>query len=325
MKKHYENSNQSLKDKLYNYEEQPLPDSWKKISGGLDLQKSKAKQTTNRLKLLSYTSVSAVALVVASILIFQSSPENKITITTVENPSKDSIHIEENVDESRKVETNNMPVKPKLLTRKTGNKKATYSLPDGSKVTLNRYSDFFYDENFTDRIVTVHGEAFFEVKSDEAHPLIVYGNRSRIQVSATSFELRSYSDEIYDEVNVKKGKISIESRNEKSKKAIILAGYKVSISDTIVRKEAIVDDNFDAWKTEKIVFHDTGLKEVFSTLENYYQISIATNSPKILNCRFTGVFEKSEINEILQVLSVSFDLSYNENSKNYILSGKGCN
>ena len=49
------------------------------------------------------------------------------------------------------------------------------NLPDGSKVWLNAGSSLKYPTQFNDkqRVVSMQGEAYFEVESDKEHPFIV--------------------------------------------------------------------------------------------------------------------------------------------------------
>ena len=52
------------------------------------------------------------------------------------------------------------------------------NLPDGSKVWLNAGSSLKYPTQFNDkqRVVSMQGEAYFEVESDKEHPFIVKQN-----------------------------------------------------------------------------------------------------------------------------------------------------
>jgi ferric-dicitrate binding protein FerR (iron transport regulator) len=137
--------------------------------------------------------------------------------------------------------------------------------------------------------------------------------------------IRSYKDERKDELYVSTGKVAFGSLKNPDDRIILTKGMKSEIEDSrLVASTPIVDVNFDAWKKEKIVFNNTKLDEVSRTLEKYYAVSLQLNTPEILNCRFTGTFEKSGINEILKILAASFNLSYDKQEGKYIISGKGC-
>lgn len=59
------------------------------------------------------------------------------------------------------------------------------TLPDQTKVTLNRYSSLTYPDRFKEdrREVQLQGEAYFEVEKDARHPFVVKRTRSRSKCS----------------------------------------------------------------------------------------------------------------------------------------------
>ena len=75
-------------------------------------------------------------------------------------------HEEENVDES--------PVKSNELVIPRGGEN-TVLLADGTTVHLNAGSKLLYPVRFVGkrRIVTLEGEAYFDVRKDEEHPFVV--------------------------------------------------------------------------------------------------------------------------------------------------------
>lgn len=338
------NIDKVFRKKLSDYESKPLPESWKKLSERLSLQEPETKKLTTPW--VRYSMAAALLLLAAVSLFYfvnkeESQPilEKEIIAQTEKETPKEETTISTAKEEKAIVHT---PVNKKtaivenapntampaltLKEEQTGDQKKELLLPDGSKIVLNRNSKVKYSkENFTkERTIYLTGEAFFDVKRDPGHPFIVQGNLSKTTVLGTSFIIRSFEKESYDEINVIEGKVSFDQIIEKGNEITILAGNKGVLEGTKIEQTAIKDVNYNAWLTEKIIFNNTKLKEVFAVLEKYYNVSLSAKNSKILNCEFTGVFENSDINEILQVLSVSFDLSFDHQSKNYTLSGKGC-
>ncbi|NJN25305.1 MAG: DUF4974 domain-containing protein [Cyclobacteriaceae bacterium] len=82
--------------------------------------------------------------------------------------------------------------------------------------------------------------------------------------------------------------------------------------------------NFLSWKTQKLVFDNTELKNVIYALSVYYDIKFEVNTPEILNCRFTGSFDNARLNTVMEVLKYSLGIDYSYDHNEYILSGKGC-
>jgi hypothetical protein len=330
------NIDKVFRKKLSDYESKPNPDSWEKISDRLSSQEPKQEKNW-----LPYAMAAALLfLTTTSIFYFVNKEESQplvkeetiaktekvITNEEITNPvQKEEKIAVKSPDKKITPSENTPPSISKILEVKADQHKKEILLPDGSTIVLNRDSKVKYADNFKeDRVLYLTGEAFFDVKPDPKHPFTIQCNLSKTTVLGTSFILRSYEKESYDEINVIEGKVSFSQKIEKGDEITILAGNKAVAEGTKIEQTVIKDINYNAWLTEKIIFNNTKLKEVFVVLEKYYNVSLSAKNPKILNCEFTGVFEKSDINEILQVLSVSFDLSFDHQSKNYTLSGKGC-
>ena len=337
-----------FKKKLYTYEEAPLANSWEKISNRLPEQ-----DKVRSLSVWYYAIAASLFVAMLSVFIlFEFNQKNNNTSVTenTKSVSDDSLTIIRNksiipapstavnqadhkktTDSSIQIQKplNNPKATSVLIATITKDTEKEVKLPDGSKAVLNRNSEIKYAENFADeRIIYISGEVAFDVKEDPTHPFTVYGNLSKTVVLGTAFIIRSILDEKYDEINVTRGKVSFCRILENAERIVILAGNKGIIRSKDKKEkpelDGITDINYNAWLTDKIVFKDTKLNVVLSTLENYYDVSVLAENPEILNCRFTGSFERTHIDEILQVLSASFNLSFNKESKNYTLSGKGC-
>ncbi len=319
-----------FKDKLYDYRSNPMPESWEKISGNL----SRLEQLEKRKKRLVYYSIAAsfaaLVTIVISVFLAQEQPIPSSGEQAVQILPKDSavqpIPTDQVKNETSLPAVTPLSPKPEFLTieEKTSGTKKEFRLPDGSLLVLNKNSSLRYSKPFTERVVYLSGEAYFDIKSDKKHPFVVKGNCSNTEVTGTSFTVRSYPSEKYDEINVATGKVSFGKTIDKDDKIIILAGHKGVVRGETIEETVIDDLNYNSWLTDKIIFHNTKLKEVFKVLEKHYNVFLSAKNPKILNCQFTGEFEKSDINEILEVLSVSFSLSFDQESKHYTLSGKGC-
>jgi hypothetical protein len=332
MKKESSNIDKIFRDKLYDYKSNPKPEAWQKIAEKLPLEETPLR--LGKTKAFYYSiAASLVLAITVSVFYFTQKESQKTSPDQVYNNIKKDTSTaqkekQEIVPSKETISNPGIPAPVTPLTfneEKTLDEKKEIKLPDGSKIVLNRNSKIKYSNNFkNERIVYLYGEAFFDVKPNAKQPFTVEANLSKTRVLGTSFIIRSYPNEAYDEINVMSGKVSFGQILEKNNEILILAGNKGTLKGDKTEQSVIKDLNFNSWLTEKIVFKNTKLKEVFTVLEEHYNVSVKAKNPKILNCEFTGEFEKSDINEILEVLSVSFSLSFNKESKNYTLSGKGC-
>ena len=72
----------------------------------------------------------------------------------------------------------------------------TVLLADGTTVHLNAGSKLLYPVRFVGkrRIVTLEGEAYFDVRKDEEHPFVVRTRFGEVTVLGTAFNINAYND-----------------------------------------------------------------------------------------------------------------------------------
>ncbi|MBK5194261.1 MAG: FecR domain-containing protein, partial [Flavobacteriaceae bacterium] len=78
----------------------------------------------------------------------------------------------------------------------------TFTLPDGTLVSLNSETQITYPKKFgkKTREVTIQGEAFFVVKPNKNKPFIIHAGKAQIKVLGTSFNVSAYPDKKVVEV-----------------------------------------------------------------------------------------------------------------------------
>lgn len=92
----------------------------------------------------------------------------------------------------------------------------TFTLPDGSKVTLDPGSKLEYSGDFvSDRRVALDGRAFFDVAHDGVHPFVVLHEGFRIAVSGTKFHVNAHGDISEAEIILLSGSVSVETGNQR--------------------------------------------------------------------------------------------------------------
>ena len=216
------------------------------------------------------------------------------------------------------------------------------SLPDGSKITLNRNSTLSYPARFDDKVreVKLSGEAYFEVKHDSLHPFVVDAGMAKIRVLGTTFRVNTHPDGVKDpdgvsdpdrvvEVTVIKGRVMLFRLDGKSGDTLSLILQEGE--NGIMKKGGLKPDRTDAinpddlfWANHFLDFHRTTLSRVFSMLEKYYSVKISVSDPAILNCRLTASFMNEPIDKILKVIAESFGLKLEIKGQTFQLTGHGC-
>lgn len=228
-----------------------------------------------------------------------------------------------------------------------GGQKTKVTLPDKSIVWLNAKTTLKYTSAFNEkqRNVYLDGEAFFDVTHDKTRPFIVKTSTINIKVYGTTFNVKAYKEDGVTEATLVKGKISIEgihvSGNDgdeiiihpnetfsyvKDKAAFEKARLPESkTQDKIVSKrvEPIIQiaQKVDvalivAWKDGKLCFKDENFSTLAYKLEQWYNVKIHFEDAEVQEIKYTGKFEKENINQVLRYLQIltpfEYDIKLNE-------------
>ena len=231
---------------------------------------------------------------------------------------------------------------PDIIYQTAANEKTQITLPDGSQVWLNENTKIAYAEKFDPRVVKLEGEAFFDVQHlDENQPFEISSGDTKTTVLGTSFNVRAYPEEQRVEVTVETGKVAFEkvevkeaNKKEKPKeeategtKKVVLNAGDSGLFDKVERsinKKVVKNENANAWRTGQLLFENTELRDVKEALERYFDIKINASDEKILNCHHTGVYQKPELEQIIEVLKFSLGIEVEKNENVFTLSGEGC-
>lgn len=220
-------------------------------------------------------------------------------------------------------------LKPQQTIHQTASEKTTVILPDGSLVSLNRYTSLSYDADFGEgsRTLKLDGEAYFDVKPDATNPFIVLTENAKIQVIGTSFTIMAYDTVQAVEVVVETGIVSLEPLNAGTTNRVqLLPGEKgtVSKADDGVSIALNEDVNFLAWNSRHLVFVDSDLESVIRVLEKTYgaRISIAANVPR--SCVVTVTFDKQSLESVMRVLGNTLNLKYTIGGNKVLITEAGC-
>ncbi|WP_324674429.1 FecR family protein [Hymenobacter sp. GOD-10R] len=218
------------------------------------------------------------------------------------------------------------------VTVAAGPKIQLTTLPDGSRVWVNRNSTLTYGANFNGatREVRLQGEAFFEVKKDHGRPFTVLAHDTRTRVLGTSFNVRAYPAEDSVEVAVVTGRVSFLPSSRVKPAApdsLLLPGRRGVIykeTPLVVAQHSITDFNFRAWQRQELVFDNQPLREVAQDLARYYGTPVKLARPALGECRFTGSFRQVTLSQALHIVSLSAGLTVAQSAEGYVLDGAGC-
>lgn len=230
-------------------------------------------------------------------------------------------------------ETKMSPVpRTALATREVSTSSGQISeviLPDGTKVRLNAQSSISYSEKFlqfSNREVTLTGEAFFDVTEDPTHPFIVRTKSINIVVVGTSFNLKSYDNDATVETTLIKGKVLIENPSDPSRKVELRPNQRAifsratnNISLVEVRREHAV-----TWNERTLQFENEELGNVLKSLERWYGVSVHLEKEANTSCRLTASFDKETLAETLEIFKSLTGIEYSVAGNEVYIKGKIC-
>ncbi|MCK5346671.1 MAG: FecR domain-containing protein, partial [Candidatus Heimdallarchaeota archaeon] len=177
---------------------------------------------------------------------------------------------------------------------------------DGSLVYLNGNSEISISKKFgvKNRMVSLKGEAFFEVQRNKNIPFSISTYKTTTQVLGTSFNV--YSDQSEQvRVSVVSGVVEFFIRNKKD--LIRLEAGEQGIYNpglAIVEKEKIYDKNVLAWKTGILYFDETPLLEVFRLLQEQYSRVLVFEEKQDNLPTLTTSFDNQSLEAVLEELNL---------------------
>ena len=226
---------------------------------------------------------------------------------------------------SAAVYMNNSGYFSKNITALAGNdqKNILVSLPDGSKIYLNRNSELIYRSNFgkRGRDVKLTGEAFFEIAPDVSKPFIIDAGKAKVKVVGTSFNVITNNRDSAVEVFVKTGKVVV-SDNSGSQTIQLDPGYVGIMDSKTSGKTVNSDPNYMSWNTGLLVYTGQKLDVVFNDLKRVYNMDIIADDPDILENPWTSPIVNQKEETIIRIICVSFNLSYTKDGNVYHLTKK---
>ncbi|MFO7575789.1 MAG: FecR domain-containing protein [Bacteroidales bacterium] len=210
----------------------------------------------------------------------------------------------------------------KMLTASSGeSKNIVVSLPDGSRVTLNRNTTLTYPGQFdgSSRTVELNGEAYFEVESDISRPFRVNAGNAAVEVLGTSFNVNAEDGEGEVEVFVTSGRVLLS--NESVSEGIELTeGFIGRTSTGKTLREINDNPNYMAWNSGILVYESAGLETVFSDLKKVYGIEIMADDSVISDKLITTVLDNVKEEDIINIIAATFNLSWRKEGRVYIFS-----
>jgi ferric-dicitrate binding protein FerR (iron transport regulator) len=213
-------------------------------------------------------------------------------------------------------------------------------LADGTTVWLNADSRLSCDSGFTGggrRVVTLSGEAYFEVAHEAARPFIIHARELDIKVLGTVFNVKAYPGDHTAEAALIQGSIQVSLHQHPSRKLILRPHEKITVfngrgermevdntggtvkkanpsADTVtgfavapLTTDPLLDSGTveTAWMEGKLVFRDESFAELAAQMERRYGVRFRFTAGRQKAYRFTGIFSTETVQQALTALQLT--------------------
>ncbi|MBN7800087.1 FecR domain-containing protein [Algoriphagus aestuariicola] len=202
--------------------------------------------------------------------------------------------------------------------RTTGpGEKLTMILSDKTKVIINSESEisFSSDYGIKDRVITVKGEAFFDVASDPSRPFKVI--TEEVTTTALGTEFNVYSRNRDHRIALVEGKVAVgktDNQIELTPGLMAVWNSKEGSDDFAVRSFDI--ERVTAWKEGNLVFDRKPFGDILEDLAAWYSVDIQIDKGVDVNKKVIGTFQNKNLEDMLTGLSFSLNFNFEINGKN---------
>ena len=191
--------------------------------------------------------------------------------------------------------------------------RSSLTLPDGTKVWLNAGSKISYPVLFANdrRMISLTGEAYFEVKKDKNWPFFVSTKNMNVLVTGTIFNCNAYPENDQVQTVLVEGEVTIVNQSA-TELATMNPGELAVFSNHNQRITKTKTDlqKYIAWKSGKLMFRDDKMNKVVEKLERWYNVEFEIEDKEIANYVYTATFIDESLDQVLKMLSISAPIRY---------------
>ena len=177
------------------------------------------------------------------------------------------------------------------------------TLPDSTVVWLNANSSLSYPQDLMydgKREVNLHGEAYFDVYSDAAHPFTVHTQYISVTATGTEFNVNAYDQNA--SVTLAEGKVEI---SDTGKCIPLQPGEHMQIENGIPTVSKNVDLNkYCSWRNGVLIFEDEPINSICRRLEQIYNVKFDID-PAVSDRTFRFILKGENLSEIMNLFQLT--------------------
>lgn len=185
--------------------------------------------------------------------------------------------------------------------------KMTFLLNDGTKAVVNADTHFGHPRRFGfgKRVVSLEGEAFFDVVKNPLRPFIIRLGESEVRVYGTQFNVKAYPEENMITVGLESGKVAFCSGKRVN---VDLAPGEMLTFNKNTRDYSVerVDDIsvLSSWRSDTLCFNDMSMDEVVGVLSRLFDVVFEVQDESLLRYSFTLTTSSNDLTHILDEIAL---------------------
>lgn len=207
---------------------------------------------------------------------------------------------------------NSGPSEKLLSLENTESNTLVSTLEDGSIVYLTAGATLVYPEHFDPgkRVVSLKGEAMFDVIGNKARPFVIETESTRIEVVGTAFRIRSSGKESF-ELSVQQGIVKTTLKTS-SEETLARAGETLQLeAGQLVKSISVPDSQFNQF-TEKMRFKDDRLDNIVRVISKISERPIVFADTTLAGQKMTVTFSNDSPEYMIELLCMALNLRHFE-------------
>jgi transmembrane sensor len=195
-------------------------------------------------------------------------------------------------------------------------------LADGTKVWLNSASSITYPTAFSkgERLVTLRGEAYFEVAKNKNAPFRVKSANQLIEVLGTHFNVNAYSDENATMTTLLEGSVKVSTR---AGNKLLKPGEqsRVSLNTSEIILSNANTGTATAWKNGVFSFENQDIQSIMRQISRWYDVEVIYASALPEEKFSREISRNSKLSEVCKILELN-NLSFNISGRKVIVAAR---
>ena len=178
-------------------------------------------------------------------------------------------------------------------------------LSDGTEVLLNSDSRLSYPTVFKgkERVVSLEGEAYFNVTKNTEHPFIVKSGNVQVRVLGTEFNMCSYTPDNV-RVTLIEGKVAVSDTCGLQTVEMKPGQSAQLVSDGTFAVDEVDTETFLYWKEGFFYFDDVALVDMMKEIGKWYNIDIEFRNSEIMNLRMHFLANRQQkVSDLIELLN----------------------